>query len=435
MKKTVVILLIFVMMLTGCSMLPSSDEKGGSSSKDSLWGKKFTIEKVPVPQEAFDTGGAEKCWGMTPDGDAFLMSGGVVPYLYDPETNTVTPLIPADDVTRETIREALKKQALDSGDLDQAALQHEYERIDALEGEDLTEAMCTQKGVNYGLRVTSFQFYTNRNYMLAYSANMNEILIDCYTGSYYSFGSGHIASAKDGTALYIPAGQTSVVEVRDLSVGTVTEIDLGDCGFEYGAAVRSAVFLDDGSICAVMRDMKQDLKNGEACVLLIRGENGESTAYPLGNILFGREPDIIMPVGNDYIIMASTAFARTQPVYMVDRKEGAVYLLVSKDQKIKALPLNGHLADNSLPEDISDEGAPFIPLQSMSDGETMLLWGLDVPGEMLLYHPSTRETQSLADPEYNGFPSPIYFNGNRYDRFWMNSWNDFTDYTQITITE
>ena len=431
MKRVFSILLACLFILAGCSQ--SSGGGGLPSSGESLWGKKLSLEKVPVPQEAFDAGGAQWCCGIAPDGVSFLMAEGVSPYLYNEETKTKTDLVPADDAAAEAVKEELKRNAAESI-TDTGALQKEYDRIDALQGKDLTEELFSLRSdAPRGIRIPGFRFYTGENYLAGYTPNMMQLLIDCDSGKYYVSGKNQFVSAKDGRALINSPGQNLPLRVMELSSGQVTDTDLSNAsGFGNSAAVKNAVFLDDGSICAVMWNMNTDLTKGGACVLAIQDKDGNSDTWSLGNILFSREPDIIAPVGTDYIILASTQFARTQPVYMVDRKEGRVYILVTKDMKVNALPLTEHQDGDGLPEDISSEGEPFIPLEVMADGETLLIWGTG-SGEMLLYHPSTRETRSLVDPEYNGFPAPVYFSGNGYDRFQMNGWNDFTDYTQITV--
>ena len=399
-------------------------------ARKTLWGRTLTVDKVPVPREAFSAGGASACRGMAPDGVTFLMTDGVIPYLYNTETGAKMTLLPADERTCELAKNMLRRSAAQQGE---AELEKQEEEIAALQGEQLTEALCKLSGEEpVGPMAYLSGLQADGNYMdILFTGGGLPALIDCGTGAYYALEMMQITAVRDGKALLAPAPPSAVAKVMDLETGQITEEGFTAAGgLEGGASMKACTFLPDGSICAVLRAVNMSYEHGQPCVIAVRTPQGKEEIYPIGNIMYGKEPDLICGTEDGCIIAQSRQLAMDRLPYLADRTTGEVSLLKSEDLQVVRTPLSQlQEADGQVP-DVNGDGS-MIPLEAMSDGATVLLWGTS-QGE-LLYRPSSSETQGLVPDAENGFPAPQTFCGNHYDRFWMMSFNDLTHYTQLTV--
>ena len=468
MKKQVAIILCLCLLFSGCGLFPAPQPGSGAAEGTSqsvtqedpsesspavtepgqpetdaadreqipLLDAELSLVLTELPAEAFQSGGANSCRGMAPDGVTFLMTDGTAPYLYNIETASKMDLVPADAAAEEQVRDQLLRLAQNGADA--AAAAKAAEEIEAISREELTEALCSfsiEDGTPKGPIAYGFGFYTEENYLLAYCNNAGPLplLVDCNTGEYrVILEYGTLTSVQNGRALFTPLPPGAAVTIMDLETGTVVTEDFTEAGgFEDGAAMKTASFLPDGSICAVLRDINMDLKNGEDCAAVVRTADGKDEVYPLGKIMFGKEPDLIIAAEPDHIILQCRTMVRNRCPYMVDRHTAEVSVLSVRDMQVTATPLSQLLQENGAVPDDAQQGS-FIPLDVFFDEQTVLLWGTG-QGEMLLYRPSSGETKGAAPDEYNSYPAPVTFTGNHSDRFWMNGLNGFTDYTQLVV--
>lgn len=429
------LLLIAVLTVNGCGLFPEQGPYVPGEQVQpgkTLWNKSVTMEKLPVPQEAFAAGGAEVCRGMAPDGVTFLMTNNTVPYLYNTETHTKMPLVPDGTAAVEAAREIIARSGGSNQTTEEYAKARDY--ADSLEGEALTEALCglyTKNGSVSGPNTAFPPLQTTENYMAAYTFGNFPLLIDCNTGRYRIFTDGMPVAVQEGKALLHIGGIGA--RIVDLAAGQEKAEDFTAVKGYEDASVTGVGFLPDGSVCAVLRygnvDVKKKISN---TVVVVRDTDGKDTCYPLGTTVALREPNFLTAVGADTIIASSPQYSQVQNPYMIDRKTGTVSILGVRDLKVEAVPLQA-VSSGDTPPDLSKAGASMVVLDAMSDGETALLWGMETPGELLLYRPSAGETQGLVPDDVNSFPAPVVYNSNHYDRFWMNSWNSTRDYTQLTV--
>jgi hypothetical protein len=401
-------------------------------ARESLWDKKISGEQVSIPEKAF-SGGAERCSAIAPDGETLLMSGTVAPYLYNMQTKKTTRLVPADAATEEYLREMILTRygvSIKATTEQMAAMQ---ERLARMSGAELTAELCMNTGRIAPLRQYTGSFYTRENYLFFVDAGYTALmLIDCSSGRYYSVFERSITplGVRDGKLLYF-LNPSPVLKLLDLESGNVEEIEMKDPSlFPDGARLRAASFLPDGSLCAVLADMKLDPEGGENCALVIRSSDGKTESWPLGRMRYAWEPDTILAAGTDCILAFSRQAARVSAPYLIRRTAGEVLRPISgEDGLVQLLSAEEYAA--RYPEK-GDAAVGLIPLDSLSDDETLLLQNSAAVGILLLFHPSDGQSQRLI-PELDGFPMVIYFSGNHYDRFMDGGYPTEKAYYQLTF--
>ena len=398
-----------------------------------LWGKTISGEQVKIPEKAY-SGGAERCSAIAPDGVNFLMSGGASPYLYNIETKVMTLLVPADETTKEYLREILALRNGLAVKADAEQMEKIRARLAAMDGRALIQELCTDKGRIQALRQYSTLVSPGENYLLmadlGYTATL---LIDCSSGRCYcNFeGLGNPASVHNGKLLCYVRGVPEL-HVLDLASGEVETLEVeGLSIFPKGARLMAASFLPDGSICAVVGDKGADSREGTPSALVIgRPGSSQVESYSLGSIALMREPDVIMNVGTDYIVVLNRPSLTANAPYLIDRVTGEVRRMISGyDKKVELISLNEY-ADR-YPEK-TDSSVGLYPLDSLADGETMLLQNLSDGGNLLLFHLPDGQSKQLISG-MAAFPYVVYFSGNHYDRFMDSGHPEEKSYYQLTV--
>ena len=385
-------------------------------ARESLWDKKISGEQVSIPEKAF-SGGAERCSAIAPDGVTLLMSGGAAPYLYNLETKKTTPLVPADEETEEFLRESILMRNALAVKATQEQISAMRERLAKMKGGELTAELCSDTGRIAPLRRVTNSFYTRENYLVfADNVLTAMMLIDCSTGRYYCSRENSVTPCgiRDGKLLYYN-NMVPVLKLLDIENGKTEEIQLGVSSlFPDGARLRAAAFLPDGSLCAVLADMKPDQEAGENCALVVISPDGKTENWPLGKIRYSWEPDTILAAGTDCIIVYSRLATRVSAPYLVRRTAGEVLRLISaEDGLVQLLSAEEYTARYP---DKGGDGIGIIPLDSMADNETVLLQNQAAVGVLLLFRPSDGQSRRLI-PELDSFRLILYFDGNHYDRF------------------
>ena len=389
------------------------------AGKESVWEKKISGQKVAIPDQAF-AAGAERCAAMAPDGDTLLMCGGVSPYLYHLESRRTVPLVPADTMTEEYLREKIVMRnglQIKANEEQMATLR---ERVAKLSGAALTEELCMSQGRVMPLRTYSVSFYTRENYLLMTDGGYTAVmLIDCESGRYYSCFEeigNTLCGIHDGKLLSfrLPVPTLYVTDLASLKTETV---DFQDQTLfpDGGPRLKAAAFLPDGSLCAVFCNMKLDQAAGQDCVLAVRRPGSTAwETYPLGKILYNREPEQILAACPDQIVVFNrTAFRQTAP-FLIDCVQGRVSrLTVEADGSVSLLSPEEY--GSRYPEK-TDEAVGLLPLDSFADDETLLFQNLRDGGSLLLFRPSDGSSKELI-PGLGAFPLILYFGGNHYDRF------------------
>ena len=385
-------------------------------ARESVWDKKISGEKLDIPEKAF-SGGAERCSAIAPDGVTLLMSGGAAPYLYNLETKKRTSLVPADEATEEYLREMLLMRSAAAVKATEEQTAAMRERLAKMNGAELTAELCMNTGRMAPLRPVTAGFYTRENYLLfvdnGYTAML---LIDCETGRFYRAFERSMTPCglQNGKLLYF-LNPSPVLQLLDLKSGETEEIEISEPSlFPDGARLRAAAFLPDGSLCAVLADVKRDMENGENGALVVRSSDGKTESWLLGKVRYSWEPDTILAAGTDCIIAYSRQAARISAPYLVRRTAGEVLRLISaEDGLVQLLSVEEYAAR------YPDKGGAeigMIPLDSLADNETLLLQNSAAVGTLLLFRPSDGQSRPLI-PGLDGFPLVIHFSGNHYDRF------------------
>ena len=268
------------------------------------------------------------------------MSGGAAPYLYNLETKKTTPLVPADEETEEFLRDSILMRNALAVKATQEQISAMRERLAKMKGRELTAELCSDTGRIAPLRRVTNSFYTRENYLVfADNVLTAMMLIDCSTGRYYCSRENSVTPCgiRDGKLLYYN-NMVPVLKLLDIENGKTEEIQLGVSSlFPDGARLRAAAFLPDGSLCAVLADMKLDQEAGENCALVVSSPDGKTENWPLGKIRYSWEPDTILAAGTDCIIVYSRLATRVSAPYLVRRTAGEVLRLISAEDGLVQL--------------------------------------------------------------------------------------------------
>ena len=419
-----------------------------ADSSRTWWDKQVSYEIIPLPEEAFDNG-AEKCRGMASDGKTFLMTDGAAPSLYNIETGERVYLTPADSGTEEVLRMFMSGPGRPGrpGSGDPAGTPDP----ETLSGRDLVEAyLFKQNMALIGPNCSPTVLPSDEKAMLLYDSNGLFWLVDYDTGEFHVSkdeftGEGYYASIRNRKILIRPLYPLAAASVIDLDAGTRSVEDFTEAGgFESGAAAMSgAVYLPDGSICAVLVDREinmvtnddgKSLMGPQNCAVVIRDAAGNDQVYDLPEVLNGREPDTILSVGSNYIILSSRQGGFITPSYLVNRATGEVSVLCTSEKEIiTAIPAEDFSFDNGVP--VWPEGCePVLFYETMADGCTIL--AQDRIGNLILFRPETMEAQYPLGPDA---PAPLlnipYYCSNHYDIFFIPEIGGWTSYVQLNVQD
>ena len=373
---------------------------------DSIWNRKVTMRKMPVPASAFAQGG-ELFGGMTGDGRKLLIINGVAPHLWDIATGVRTWLYPADAAAEETMRlRCAPELTLRKATPEQ--IEQAYERYGgrdgfaALSGRKLLEVYLTAlgNGLLIGPRTDQTLISMDDRYMLLFDQSGCYWLTDTQTGAMY-FCDGMPGGVLNGEVLLYELASSEVRiwnpetgRTRTISFANACQLRSGSDAFLYAAA-----FLADGSVCAVLRDSAISMDNGQECVAAIRTPSGTTEKYPLGTLRLSTEPSVAYSVDEKAVVLFSRTLATGTHPYLIDRRTGAVSVIASTAGALKLVPLErcafprGRI---SLPEDFSQAGS-VMPFDRIDD--TLLVYNL-MDSRFMLLRPDTGESRYLfSDPE------------------------------------
>ena len=354
-----------VLTLVLCLCLCGALLCGCGDKADSLWGKTVRVETEPIPAEALD-GEDSRCCGVSPDGSKLLIAGGGHSYLWDRESGERLSLTPGDEATETRLRELLAEQAKE----EQTETLPAEELVDAVFPGSIFEALPSHGEGNWLLVSFSSIAYepfaldtdSGKLYWNYQSACGDELLR-------WSFEDVQIYSRKTGNT-----------RIEDFSAHS---------GKDSFIDFSGAFFLPDGSCCAVIRD-KNETK------LVIHPSRGEEEVYLLGQARFSDYPQNFYAVGSDYLLLAEVR-KTPYPILLIDRKSGTVSLLTEENRRVRVIPQEEAMEpDGSWRTEYREHRV--LPLQSMADGETILLYAVHSK-DLLLFRPKTGEAQQIVIPE------------------------------------
>ncbi len=372
-----------------------------------LWQKPIEVEINEIPQEAY-WGDNELCQTLSGDGRRLMFCGGEKPYLWDRETGDATFLHPGDQGTADTLRIMVS--------LSPAAKEEDVEKFS---DEELLSAYINHYGWAGG-KGMNFQLYAPLAVSGPYVRLTDRFgmswLLNTDDGALYCRREAIASSAYDGMMLYYAMMPRSEVITVDLETGEETVTDFGLLtDYEKGAAMITASYLPDGSICAVLRDLASDPRKGADVCLAVLPTEGEPEVYPLGALGMSMEPNVVLSTdGNRIVLYNYNAALRLHP-YMVDRAEGTVSYLSMKDDQIISTPIEESMdPETHIAKQPAEDSVYFVC--PCADGRTMIAYSQDT--FLMLVEMETLDSYYLlGNTEAASLPIPRYFSGNRYDRF------------------
>ena len=377
--------------------------RGGSG--EGLWSGIVESEFITV--DAPGLGKDDRLAGISRDGRRVLIiAQGGPTRLIDLESGETLPLAPADWLLPR-IREIIERFT-----------QAPCEAAD----DDLMEAYAAS--INPG---TDRYYWFNPSYVAQGEDNTlwtvdrggGQWTIDCDTGRVYGPFNGWM-SVHEGRGVCMK--ESNEASIFDLGTGAETPFALdGGDAFDDGVTLRTARFLSDGRIVALVRDAKLDPKAGQPSALAVVETDGSARYIPLGMHFFGKDPDSILLLSDRWAIVYGRSVAMATPSLAVDLETGAVTALYSQQGlsgvSLRNVPLEECLDENGWPS-IPQGGAGLVPLAGMADGETLLVQ-LFADGQLTVYRPATGESRTLSTPDGTPMSVPIMngFSTDGVDRF------------------
>ena len=382
----------------GASLAEASEAEGSAEPSlaaepvSGLWGRTVTPELLELPEEAYASADSMLV-GLSEDGSrALITTPGGPHYVWVAETGEQIPLHFAPET-----KALLRGRAANLLNLDQAASDALLEKLDALSETDLVDFWLSMRHPD-GYGYLSFCALVQGDYIGAQDRTMGGVLVaDLRDGTLCGWLSDGTESIRDGRALLrTPPAQ---LEWMDLSTGAIEPASFDfhspELPFE-DYAVMAIQCLDDGGVCAVLRDIQLDLANGEECAFILQHADGTMQTYGLGRIPFGKEPDLIFAVpGANCFVLSSRTHAIQMVPYLIDSESGEVSLLTLGSAGFVRMPVQAAA-------DTAPENEVWVPVTAMADGETVLV--LDGRGEitgLALLRPDTLEYQTIVTPEQN----------------------------------
>ena len=409
------------------SALPEDESVGGELP--TLWDRNVTVEAVQLPASAFIEPDA-RLSGLSADGKKALISFCSESYLYDLETGEKTYLVPGDEQTEEALR-LLLTASFRNLPAEEAAKR--AEDVEKLKGRELAkQGLSVGVPGRIGVRAMDLPG-SDGSWMLVNDPGSGMMmLLDTRSGEFYSRVEGGYLDARGDQLMAVGPRPESKLLLVDRNTGKETPA----FAMQKGYGVVTAAFLPDGGAAAVLRELKMDVEHGEDCLVLLRGADGMTQSIELGKIRFGMEPDEIMCLGEDRLLLRSRQYESLASC-MVDRRSGEVSLLTL--QKGSVTPIPASFDDTGRPEPLPDGMDRLFLIAALRDGKTVLLQGKD--SICYLYRPETGETRMLLlGLGWNRLPLIVLSNYtyNGFDQLWMNAaprnedWSNL--YFQLHVT-
>ena len=408
-----------------------------TDSTGSIWDKRVSYTETALPDRAFAQGG-RLCAGMTADGTSFLIVNEVMPHFWNINTGLRTWLYPADEQAEEIMRmfcapERTQPKATEAQI--EAYYQKHFggrEGFSSLSGKDLLkEYLSTEEGVPFGPRGVQY-VHTDIRYMITQDNYGISWAVDTQTGAMYCCD-GETGGIYNGELLSYRFPGTTVT-LTSLENGKSRTVDFSAAfRFESGSAsLKAALFLPDGSIAAVLRDISIDPKNGQQCALAIYTPDGIMETYFLGRIRFGLEPTAALAVDEDSVVLFSGSLQLSVHPYLINRKTGEVSVLSSSASGLSIIRVEECTFQEGkliLPEAYSGDAS--VALLSRID-DTLLLYNL-MDSRYMLLKPSTGESRYLFSDPTAVFPIGVYFFTDHHDRIYLMSSGSYFSPTLIDL--
>ena len=414
---------IFVLtLLAGCKKGSEPAEEGKKTG--TLWGKTVTYVKVEVPEKALETEGA-LARAISPDGKRLFISAPYTgaPYLWDIDEEKKISVSLGNDMTAEVLRFMFWNTArmnFKTGDSFER-FQEDFADVDTLKGDKLLERIFNSGNVPFFTCAVTTVPAKDNVMIVADSGYTAYFAMDVDTGALYAVPEGILMGVVDGT-MYSLSKPSSVIKYE-----MATGKELGKIDFSFAmnnGIISNAFVMADGTICAVVYGVGEDLKTGVDCALGVLRPDGTEETYSLGKRVMSQIPANLYAADSKYFVLQNS-ISSDLPT-LVDTVNGEVALLVPDGSSLKKESLDSHLnedgAVNSLPEGYRS----YRFFSGMGDGETIFC--ADTDSAPSLFRPSTCETKRLL----YGVMMPVFttYSGNGYDR-WL--FFDPIDYKNVWI--
>ncbi|MBO4289790.1 MAG: hypothetical protein J5865_06805 [Lachnospiraceae bacterium] len=410
-------LMLAALLLAGCVGTDTAVQNRDDAM--TLWDGEIAMRKEVVPPAAFEPE-AKTCAAMAPDGVTLLMVDGTAPYLYELRTHKWVALFPKNESSREAAEELVVKAHAQGGRAEE--IEAEKKRVSGLSAEDLTkELVSIGTGEPAGPYALPYGFTSDGNYLLAGTEGQYVMVIDCEDAGYYMIKGGRPVSIRKDYMLAIPEEPGTEVTRVHLQTGEQFSEKFAIPAESDGQDMvcAAAHYLEDGSICALLRGKETSAGQAELC-LTVQGTDGSGEAYGLGSVPAAQLPDRLCSVGERYILAGA---ADGSACFLIDRETEKVSKLFYQDGKIAAAEL-------------LEQADGLILWGLLADKQAVLMQEAGGNGALLIYRPDLGETQQfITNTADNCFGAQQAITGNYYGRYVMQPFNSDNTYTQLGIRE
>ncbi len=188
--------------------------------------------------------------------------------------------------------------------------------------------------------------------------------------------------------------------------------------------ISNAFVLADGTLCAVVYGVSEDLKTGVDCALGVIRPDGSQETYALGKRSMSQLPALLFAADSRYFVLQNSV--SNDIATFVDTETGEVSLLLPNGSSVEKAALDSRLNEDGAVNTIPDDSRYFRYFTGMADGETIFCSDADYAPS--LFRPSTGEVKRLL----YGVVMPVFnsYSGNGYDR-WL--FFDPIDYKNVWI--
>ena len=413
---------IFVLaLLAGCGKRSENTEN--EKKTESLWGKSITYVKVELPDKALETE-SSVARAISPDGSRLFISAayGPAPYLWDIDEEKKIPVTIGNDITADAFRFMFWSAAMvnikDSDTMDK--FREENADVDALKGDKLLERIYST-GNGPFLTAAGYTVPVKDNVMIVTDQGRTaSFALDVSMGALYAAPEGFLIGVTDGTMYSL-----SKPYVIKYEMTTGKELERLDFSFAMNNGVISNAFVfADGTLCAVVYGVGEDMGIGVECVLGVIRPDGSQETYALGKRSMSQLPALLYAADSKYFVLQNSV--SNDIATFVDTATGEVSLLVPNGSSVEKAALDSRLNEDGAVDTIPDDHKYFRYFTGMADGETIFCSDSDFAPS--LFRPSTGEVKRLL----YGVVMPVFnsYSGNGYDR-WL--FFDPIDYKNMWI--
>ena len=413
---------VFVLaLLAGCGKRRENTEN--EKKTESLWGKSITYVKVELPDKALETE-SSVARAISPDGKRLFVSAPYAgaPYLWDIDEEKKIPVTIGNDLTADAFRflfwNTARTNIKDADSFEK--FQEEFADVDTLRGDKLLERIYST-GNGPFLTAAGFTVPVKDNVMIVTDQGRSiAFALDVATGALYAAPEGYLMGVADGTMYSLAKPNVIKYEMT-----TGKEIEKLDFFFAMNNGVISNAFvLADGTLCAVVYGVSEDLKTGVDCALGVIRPDGSRETYALGKRSMSQLPALLFAADSRYFVLQNSV--SNDIATFVDTETGEVSLLLPNGSSVEKAALDSRLNEDGAVNTIPDDSKYFRYFTGMADGETIFCSDADFAPS--LFKPSTGEVKRLL----YGVVMPVFnsYSGNGYDR-WL--FFDPIDYKNVWI--